>query len=588
MSDVDIVVPAYVGGQPQFPVADTVFTNIFITATARAGTPSTPSPASPSGSTSCRSRGRGPARGSGTFINRESAEWSSRHPAPQHRRSHIATPKTFAVLPRVTVVPELMTAALGRRPTMGEFVGNRAVVLGGGMAGLLTARVLSESYEDVVIVDRDTLSGAEGPRRGVPHGRHAHGLLARGQQILEELFPGLERELVGHGVPSGDLAGDIRWYFEGRPFAPARSGLLSVSATRPELEAHLRARVLRIPNVTLWERWSVDRLDFTHHQVTGVWVTSTDGNQKLLSADLVVDATGRGSRTPAWLEEHGYERPEEEKVKVDLQYTTRIFRLDTDPYGTDLSINPLATPTNPRGAFFPKLSDGTSLLSLTGMIGDYPPTDLPGFLEFAKTVGAPEIYDSVKNAEPVDDAATFRFPASTRRRYERLRRFPAGLLVLGDGVCSFNPVYGQGMTVAAMEAHALRQHIRDVGTPQALRFYHDISSIVDVPWDISAGADLGFPGVAGRRSLKTRIGNVYMPRLQAAAHDDPRLTEAFFRVAGLIDPPQTLTKPGVVMRVLRNKKVNTVSTRREGAATPASAYRRDQAAPPSSPGDRAA
>ncbi len=469
---------------------------------------------------------------------------------------------------------------------MGEIVGDRAVVLGGGMAGLLTARVLAESYQDVVIVDRDVISGVDDARRGVPHGRHAHGLLARGQQVLEELFPGLEQELVDSGVPNGDLAGDIRWYFEGRPLAPARSGLHCVSATRPELEAHLRARVLAIPNVTLWERWSVDRLERRGERITGVRVTNeVNGDRDLLGADLVVDTTGRGSRTPVWLAEFGYERPEEEKVKVNLQYTTRIFRLRNDPYGTDISINPLATPANPRGAFFPKLSDGTSLLSLTGMHGDHPPTELEGFLEFARTVGAPEIYDSVRHAEPVGDAAAFRFPASTRRRYERLRRFPAGLLVLGDGVCSFNPVYGQGMTVAAMEAYALRDHIRAVGEPDALRYYREIASIVDIPWDISAGADLGFPGVEGRRSLKTRIGNVYMPRLQTAAHDDPKLTEAFFRVAGLIDSPQELMKPGMVLRVLRAKPV---STRRADESNPARPHQRDQVAPPSSPGDRAA
>jgi 2-polyprenyl-6-methoxyphenol hydroxylase-like FAD-dependent oxidoreductase len=469
---------------------------------------------------------------------------------------------------------------------MSEFVGNRAVVLGGGMAGLLTARVLAESYADVIVVDRDALSGANGARRGVPHGRHAHGLLARGQQILEELFPGFEDELVANGVPNGDLAGDIRWYFKGTPLAPARSGLHCVSATRPELEAHLRSRVLAIPNITLWERWSVDRLEHAHERITGVWVTSeVDGGPDLLEADLVVDTTGRGARAPAWLAEFGYERPAEEKVKVNLQYTTRIFRLDSDPYGTDISINPLATPDHPRGAFFPKLSDGTSLLSLTGMHGDFPPGELAGFLEFARTVGAPEIHEAVRTAEPVGDAATFRFPASARRRYERLRRFPAGFLVLGDGVCSFNPVYGQGMTVAAMEAYALREHIRAVGEPDALRYYHEIASIVDVPWDISAGADLGFPGVAGHQSLKTRLGNVYMPRLQKAAHHDPKLTEAFFRVAGLIDPPQTLMKPTTMLRVLRARPV---STRRADESTPERAYRRDQAAPPSSPGDRAA
>lgn len=443
---------------------------------------------------------------------------------------------------------------------MGGHVGDRAVVLGGGMAGLLAARVLTEAYAEVTLVDRDELIGVRHARRGVPHGRHAHALLARGQQILAELFPGLQEELDKAGVPSGDIAGNLRWYFNGRRLEPACSGLLSVSATRPVLEAHVRARVAAIPQVSFLERHTIRGVRATAdgRRITGVRVIGEDnGGERTLDADLIVDTTGRGSRTPAWLEELGYPRPAEDRVRVDLAYTTRHYRLRSDPYGTDLSINPVASPANPRGAFFPKLDDGSSQLSLTGLLGDHPPTDPEGYLAFVKTLAAPEIYEAVRDAEPLDDPVTFRFPASVRRRYERLRRFPDGLLVMGDAVCSFNPVYGQGMTVAAVEAITLREHLRRGVTPQPGRFFRDISRAIDPPWDISAGGDLAFPDVDGARSLKTRLGNAYIARLHAAATRDAGVTEAFFRVAGLIDPPTALMRPRLVRRVLRGSRAAT-------------------------------
>jgi hypothetical protein len=174
-------------------------------------------------------------------------------------------------------------------------------------------------------------------------------------------------------------------------------------------------------------------------------------------------------------------------------------------------------------------------------------------MRFARSLAAPEIYEAIRDAEPLDAPVTFKFPASVRRRYERLRRFPEGLLVIGDGVCSFNPVYGQGMTVAAMEAIALRDHLRD-GAPRPLRLFRAMSSIVDAPWDISAGGDLGFPGVQGARTLKVRLGNAFISRLHAAAAHDADVTAAFFRVAGLVDPPRALMSPGLILRVLRNSR----------------------------------
>jgi 2-polyprenyl-6-methoxyphenol hydroxylase-like FAD-dependent oxidoreductase len=209
---------------------------------------------------------------------------------------------------------------------MDDDVTSHAVVLGGGMAGLLAARVLADVYRDVLIIDRDQLAGVTGPRRGVPHGRHAHALLAKGHQILVELFPGIVDELAADGVPVGDLAGNLRWYFLSRRLQPAHSGLLSISSTRPVLEARVRERVRALGNVRWLEEHAIRGLVTTtdRRRVTGVRVVGENGsnNERIVTADLVIDATGRGSRAPVWLTELGYPAPAENRVKVNLAYTT--------------------------------------------------------------------------------------------------------------------------------------------------------------------------------------------------------------------------------------------------------------------------
>jgi 2-polyprenyl-6-methoxyphenol hydroxylase-like FAD-dependent oxidoreductase len=437
---------------------------------------------------------------------------------------------------------------------MTSLVGNRVVVLGGSLAGLLAARVLAPVFTEVVLVDRDDLIGVSGPRRGVPHGRHAHGLVARGQQILESHFPGLTDDLITAGVKPGDFNGDIRWYVNGTRMRPSRSGLLSVPATRPVLEEHLRQRIQQLPNVVFKQRHDILGLAASADgaRVTGARVQAHGGAAEVLEADLVIDTTGRGSRTPVWLEELGYARPEEERVKIGLAYTTRHFKMEQDPFGSDLAIIPAPTPQQPRGAFFYRVpGEGVTELSLTGMLGDHPPADPDGFLAFARSLPVPQIYEAIRDAEPIDDAVTFRFPASVWRHYERMTRFPAGLLVMGDAVCSFNPLYAQGMTVAAMESVTLGEQLAG-GVPEPLGFLRAIARDIAMPWDFSVGADLAYPAVEGRRSLKTRFANAYVSRLQRGAARDAELTNAFIRAAGLIDPPQALMRPRIALRVLRS------------------------------------
>ncbi|SEF33275.1 Dehydrogenase (flavoprotein) [Amycolatopsis pretoriensis] len=435
-------------------------------------------------------------------------------------------------------------------------LGDRAVVLGGSMAGLLAARVLSEAYAEVVIVDRDTLTGVDTARRGVPQGRHVHGLLARGQQILEELFPGFTEGAIAAGVPTGDL-GELRWFFNGQRLQPGTTGLTCVSAARPVLESHVRRGVEKLSNVRLLERTDIVApvASAGNDRITGVRIHPHDGVEQVLEADLVVDTTGRGSRTPKWLEELGYERPEEDRVKIDLTYTTRVYRLpDESILNGDLSINPVASPSHPRGAFFSRIEGGKSAVSLTGVLGDAAPTDPEGFLEWARTLPVPDVYDVIKDAEPVDDPVAFKYPASVRKHFERLPRFPRGFLVMGDAACSFNPVYGQGMTVAALESLVLREHVGRGGEVDAKAFFKDIDGVIATPWEFSASGDLAFAAVEGKRTAKVKVGNAYMAKLQSAATRDGSITRTFMRVAGLVDPPQALMSPGMVLKVLRKAK----------------------------------
>jgi 2-polyprenyl-6-methoxyphenol hydroxylase-like FAD-dependent oxidoreductase len=438
---------------------------------------------------------------------------------------------------------------------MNKQTGDRAVVLGGSLAGLLAARVLADAYAQVMVIDRDELPEAPKHRRGVPQGRHIHGLLARGQEGLEELFPGLTAELIAHGVPAGDVLANGRLYFSGYRLRQAHTGLVVLSASRPVLESHIRARVRALPNLTFLDRCDIVGITTKPdgRRVAGVRILRrADGSaEEVLGAELVVDATGRGSRTPVWLDTLGYERPKREQVKIELAYVSRTYRMRPDALGGDLAVVQAATPKHPRAGALQVLEGDRGLLTLAGILGDHPPTDPAGFLDFARSLQFPDIYETIRDAEPLSDPVSFRFPASVRHRYEWLNRFPDGLLVVGDAVCSFNPIYGQGMSVAALEALTLRRHLQRGMEPRPHRFFRDIAHAIDVPWDIAVGGDLMFPGVPGRRSPKVRLVSAYLARLHAAAAHDASLGTAFVRVAGLVARPESLLRPRVALRVLR-------------------------------------
>lgn len=431
-------------------------------------------------------------------------------------------------------------------------LGNAAVVLGGSIAGMLAARVLAERFDTIVVVERDQLPDDAEPRRGAPQGRHIHGLLAGGQQVFEQLLPGLTQDLAADGVPVGDPLADIRLSINGHRFRQAPSGLTLVSASREMLEHHLRRRVLALPNLTLTDRCDVVGLAETGGRITGVRVLlrADHSDEELVNADLVVDATGRGSRAPGWLSDLGFQRPEEEQLRIDLGYTTRRYHLPAGALDGDLGLLKAPTPAHPRGAALARLENGVWMLTLIGLRGDLPPASPDRFDRFAASVGSEELQEVIRAAEPLDTPTAYRFPASTRRHYERIR-LPENLLVVGDSLASFNPIYGQGMSVAALEAVALARQLSRDRVPPSHVMMREMGRIVDVPWRLAGAADHAIVAPDKPRARRDRIMAAYVDRVQAAAAHDAVVGRGFLRVSGLIDPPSALLRPELMWRTLR-------------------------------------
>jgi 2-polyprenyl-6-methoxyphenol hydroxylase-like FAD-dependent oxidoreductase len=425
--------------------------------------------------------------------------------------------------------------------------GDHAVVLGASVAGLLAARVLSESFARVTVVERDVLPTGAVHRRGVPQARQTHALLPRGAQILGELFPDLTRALVADGAVLADGGERLRYVIGGHPLARCATGRPGVFASRVLLEHHLRQAVRALPAVTVVDGHDVLAPVIGGDRVTGVRVRRrSDGAVVTVPADLVVDATGRGSRTPVWLADAGRTPPAEDRIVLDVGYTSGRFRLRPGALAGDVGVIVGSGPGSPRGGAISAVEGGEHVAGLAGTRPDHPPTDLPGFLAYARTLCVPDLHDALRGAELVEPLESARFPANVRRRYERLTDLPEGLLVVGDALCAFNPVYGQGMTVAAIEATVLRAQLAAGRVPAPTAFFTAVARAIDPAWGLTTGADRQDAQLDG----PARLVDAYVRRLQAAAVHDPALAKAFREVTGLLAAPPTLMRPDRVARVL--------------------------------------
>lgn len=430
--------------------------------------------------------------------------------------------------------------------------GDHAVVLGGSMAGLLSARVLADGYDRVTIVERDPLPAGPDVRRGVPQGRHVHALQEAGRAILEDLFPGYSDCLAGAGATVIDVATDLRFYDEGDFVADGTTPAPMYCATRPLFEAVTLLGIAGRDDVAIRDgcQFTDYRLDETTDTVEGVTVRNESGDVETILADLVVDATGRTSRTPEWLKRNGYPTPPTDDVEVNLAYGT--VYLDRPP-GDVRAYNVLPAPPRKRGAIVLPVEDGRWVMTLVGIHGDHPPTDRRGYEEFADSLPVDAIGRLLEEHPVVSEGiAAYPFPSNRRRRYWDLDAFPDGLLVVGDAIASFNPVYGQGMSVAALEALALHHALaRGSADGLASRFFGRVETIVEDAWNVAVGTDFRFPATTGPKPTGTDLLNRYLGRLTRKAHRDGVLADAYTRVVSMERRPTSLLHPSVAWRVLR-------------------------------------
>ncbi|WP_091456395.1 FAD-dependent oxidoreductase [Actinokineospora iranica] len=467
---------------------------------------------------------------------------------------------------KVSKVPSaasLSSVVRGRWPLRvgaGRAEWRHAVVVGAGIAGLSAARVLADRFERVTLVEQDTVDADTEYRGGVPQARHTHALLARGAAILEELFPGLRAELAGRGAPVFDLGESGRLLL---PTGWAPRGAIGVpiqSATRAALEAGIRRRVMANPAVTVLGGVRVDGLCWDGDRVTGV-----RGGGRTIEADLVVDASGRTSTlSTAALAEAGHPLPAERVVRGDLSYSSRLYRVPAD-FQADWTATACLTyaPGTRRGAVVFPVEGGRWLITLIGAGGEVTPADEAGFLAYARSLPNPHIADSVAAAEPV--APLYRVVKLNNRwtLFHRAPRWPERLLCVGDVVCALNPVYGQGMTVAAMQALALRGLLADHArrgdlTGLARRFQRQAARDLRLPWLMATSSDLAWN--LDEAAAHTRVAHWYFDRVLDLIPRDRDLFRRFYLTAHMAASPAALLHPRVVAAIAAN------SVRRLGSA----------------------
>ncbi|OBC10713.1 2-polyprenyl-6-methoxyphenol hydroxylase-like oxidoreductase [Mycobacterium sp. 852013-50091_SCH5140682] len=443
-------------------------------------------------------------------------------------------------------------------------LGEHALVLGGSIGGLLAARVLADFYDTVTVVERDELPETPTNRRGVPQGRHVHALLARGAQTVGEFFPGILDELAAAGAPVWDDGDLSRFYISygghlmrrtgQAPGTPADYKALALyQPSRPLLECHVRRRLQALGNVTIRDGYDVCELTATtdRSRITGARIVAHDGgDEQQLTADLVIDARGRGAHTPACLERLGYGRPPEDRIVMHTTYVSQALRIPPDAYDVMLTIiGPV--PDRPNGMFLFGYEEDLWIFTVFGMVGHEPPRDLAGMLSLAEKFAPPPVLAAIRAGEPVAPVVQHRLPSSQWRRYDKMQRFPAGLLVCGDAMCSFNPIYGQGMSVAAMDAVALREALRGGTADLPRRYFRAAAKSVGVAWDLAVGSDLAFPGVEGHRTPMMRFTSRFVERVLTACETDADVHAQFFKVTGLVDPPTRFFHPAFLYRVAR-------------------------------------
>jgi 2-polyprenyl-6-methoxyphenol hydroxylase-like FAD-dependent oxidoreductase len=440
-------------------------------------------------------------------------------------------------------------------------MGRTAIVVGASIAGLLAARALSGHFDRVLVLDKDELPGPDRARKAVPQGNHIHVIWSGGAAAIERHFPGLWHEMQALGAIAFDNSLDMRWFHRGVWKLRTPTGFVMHSQSRPLLEHRIRSRLVELGNVEVRPGHTVQELlwDAAASRVCGVLATDDQAAPCEMPADLVVDASGRSSRVPEWLERHGYSRPRESTVGIDLKYASRLYAIPPDP-ARDWQVMAIygGPPASRRaGVIFP-IEGGRWIVTLSGCLGDHPPGDDDGFLEFASGLDRRDLHDAIVGATPLSPISVYGFAKERRRHYEALARIPAGLLVLGDAACVFNPLYGQGVSVCALEAEALERCLARIpaGNEDALdrlprAYYREASPIIARAWLLATATDLLFPQAVGSRPPGLGLFGWYNRQILEASSTNEAVLRRFYEVLHFLQPPTALFAPSIVLQACR-------------------------------------
>jgi 2-polyprenyl-6-methoxyphenol hydroxylase-like FAD-dependent oxidoreductase len=437
-------------------------------------------------------------------------------------------------------------------------IGKQAVVIGAGMAGLTAAGALADRFDQVVVLERDTLPSEPAYRSGTPQARHVHALLLSGQRALSELFPGFEQDLAQAGAVPLRAGLDVRIERQGYdPFPQRDLGWISYAVSRPTIERAVRARVEGRANTTLRQRcWVQEVLASPDGKaVTGVRYDNEDGASETIAADLVVDASGRGVLTLALLQSIGRPLPEETSIGIDLGYATCVFAIPDDAPTDWKGVMTFGqAPHDSRGGLMLPLEGNRWMATIGGRHGDVPSGDAEGFLSYARALRTQTIYNAINRARRLGEVARYGFPESVRRHFERLDVFPRGLLPIGDAICRFNPVYGQGMSVAALEACLLRRLLERSGDGDPIAglapaFFAEVQALIETPWSVAV-LDFVFPDTRGQRPADFETTLKFGIALTRLAAEDPAVHKLTIEVQHLLKPRSVYRDPTLVQRVL--------------------------------------
>ena len=453
-------------------------------------------------------------------------------------------------------------------------IGKQAVVIGAGMGGLTAAAALADHFDQVVVLERDTLPSEPIYRAGTPQARHVHALLLSGQRALSELFPGFEQDLARAGAVPIRVGLDVRLERPGYdPFPQRDLGWFSYAVSRPTIERAVRRRLESRANTTLRQRCRVLEVLASPNgaAVTGVRYEDDNGASETIAADLVVDASGRGALTLALLQSIGRPLPEETTIGIDLGYATCVFAIPDDASTDWKGVMTFGqAPQNSRGGLMLPLEGNRWMATIGGRHGDVPSGDAEGFLTYARALRTPTIYNAIRHAKRLDGVARYGFPESVRRHFERLEVFPRGLLPIADAICRFNPVYGQGMSVAALEACLLRTLLEKLGgeRPEGERlegerlgedgdpiaglapaFFAEMQTLIETPWSVAI-FDFVFPDTRGQRPADFETTLKFGIALTGLAAEDPDVHKLTVEVQHLLRPRSIYRDPALVQRVL--------------------------------------